>query len=96
MMAHILEADQMIDDLNSYTPQAHAMTEALDILRTAGLNAQLCLDSDADHTNPRCSISITQASETYNTLLISFKQALYACLNAKQRHVAIDTAMKRS
>lgn len=85
----------MTDDLNSYTPQARAMTEALDILRTAGLDAHLCMESNADHTNPKYSISITQNSEQYDTLLTSFKQALYACLNAQQRDIAIATAMQR-
>ena len=92
---HILKDEHMTDDLNSYTPQARAMTEALDILRTAGLDAHLCIDSDADHTNPRYSISIRQASEPYDTLMTSVNQALYACLNAQQRDIAIATAMQR-
>lgn len=83
----------MTDDLNSMTPQAVAMTAALDILRNAGLDAKLDI---VDKDNCRIDIKLdAQAPVPYDTLLTSFKHALYACLHAIQRHIAIETARMR-
>lgn len=90
---HILKANQMTDDLNSDTPHARALTEALDILRNAGLDANLDL---VNLNNVRIDISLNrQAPVPYDSLLTSCRHALEADGQAHVRFIAIGEAQQR-